>query len=83
MTRFDREETEVRRLLDTPHPVVPADLAPRALARGGRLRHRRRTARRLLWLTLITAVILFAVWASVTEPWSPPPMRTTPPLEGG
>ncbi|MFF2521824.1 hypothetical protein [Streptomyces liangshanensis] len=83
MTRSEREEAEVRQLLDGPHPTVPADLAPRALARGTRQRQRRRTARRILWLTLIAAVVAFAVWAAVADPWNPPPMRTTPPLEGG
>lgn len=82
MTRRERREDEVRRLLDSPHPQVPGDLAARAVARGTRLLRRDRVMRRALWLLLCAAAVAFAVWASVAEPWEVPPAGTTPPLEG-
>ncbi|MFD5033921.1 hypothetical protein ACFVWX_27985 [Streptomyces sp. NPDC058220] len=82
MNSADRKEAEVRRMLDLPHPVVPADLVLRAAERGTRLLNRRRTAHRVLWILLVAAVIVFTVWASATDPWSAPPTETTPPLEG-
>lgn len=82
MSRADRKEDEVRRMLDTRYPPVPADLASRAADRGNRLLRRHRAVRRAGWLLLAAAVIAFAVWASVTEPWVSPPTDVTPPLEG-
>ncbi|OEU85415.1 hypothetical protein DB35_15020 [Streptomyces abyssalis] len=76
----DRKETEVRALLESVPPApVPADLAERALRRGLRVAHRRRTAALLLWAFFAVAVA-FAVWAAVAEPWAVQPARTTPPL---
>jgi hypothetical protein len=82
MSRADRKENEVRRMLETRYPPVPADLASRAAGQGHRLLRRRRAIRRAGWLLLAAAVIAFAVWASVAEPWVSPPRNTTPPLEG-
>ncbi|MDX3851755.1 hypothetical protein [Streptomyces sp. AK02-01A] len=82
MNGGERREAAVRRMLEAPRPAVPADLARRATARGTRLLHRRRVARRLWWFLLFAAVTAFAVWASVAQPWSAPPAETTPPLEG-
>ncbi|MET9557279.1 hypothetical protein [Streptomyces sp. NPDC006645] len=81
MSGHSRKEDEVRRMLDLPHPPVPVDLTARATARGTRLLNRRRTRRLLFWLLVAVAVIAFAVWASVAEPWRVPPTETTPPLE--
>jgi ferric-dicitrate binding protein FerR (iron transport regulator) len=74
---MDRKEERVRRLLDTPHPVVPPDLATRAADRGRRALRRRRSAHAVLWVLLlaavITAIVLLAVW------WpNPDPLETTP-----
>ncbi|MFD7864927.1 hypothetical protein [Streptomyces sp. NPDC057682] len=81
MSGTGRREDEVRRMLDTPHPQVPADLAARAARRGsGRLR-RRRVLRRLWLLTATAVVVAFTVWAVTVQPWHAPPAETTPPLE--
>ncbi|MFB7588052.1 hypothetical protein [Streptomyces sp. NPDC056169] len=82
MTRHEDKEAAVRRMLDTPHPPVPADLALRAVERGSRRARRDRAARRVLWGLFAVAVLVFVVWASVERPWETPPARTTPPLEG-
>ena len=82
MSPRDRKEDEVRRMLETRHPQVPADLAARAAAQGTRLLRRHRAVRRAAWLLLIAAAIAFAVWAVLAEPWVAPPTNTTPPLEG-
>ncbi|WP_329116725.1 hypothetical protein [Streptomyces sp. NBC_01353] len=82
MTRHERKEDEVRRMLESTYPQVPGDLAARAVERGTRLLHRDRAVRRALWVLLAAAVLAFAVWASVAEPWQVPPSETTPPLEG-
>lgn len=79
--REDKEAT-VRRLLDTPHPPVPGDLARRAAERGARRAHRARRIRRALWFLGTVAVLAFTAWASVARPWEVPPAETTPPLEG-
>ena len=82
MSRHDRKEDEVRRMLESHHPQVPADLATRAAEQGTRLLRRHLLVRRVGWVLLVAAVIAFAVWASVAEPWVTPPTETTPPLEG-
>lgn len=82
MTRHEQKEDEVRRMLETPHPQVPGDLAARAVERGTRLLRRDRAVRRILWALLALAVVVFVVWASVVRPWEVPPAGTTPPLEG-
>ncbi|MET9951114.1 hypothetical protein ABZ135_06115 [Streptomyces sp. NPDC006339] len=81
MNRHERKEDEVRRLMRTAPPAVPVDLAARAVARGTRRLRRDRVLRRIGWALLAAAVVAFAVWASVAEPWHVP-ARTTPPLEG-
>ncbi|WP_314171834.1 hypothetical protein [Streptomyces winkii] len=76
----DRKESEVRGLLESVPPApVPPDLAERALVRGLRTAHRRRTAALLLW-AFFAAAVAFAVWAAITEPWAGPSVQTTPPL---
>ncbi|MEV7420532.1 hypothetical protein [Streptomyces sp. NPDC089919] len=82
MSLPDRKELEVRRLLEGPHPVVPADLAPTAAARGARLLRRRQALRRAGWTLLLAAAVAFTVWASLTRPWVTPPSTVAPPLEG-
>ncbi|MDT9693515.1 hypothetical protein Q5762_35385 [Streptomyces sp. P9(2023)] len=82
MSRYDDKEDEVRRMLESPHPQVPADLAARAAARGNRLLHRDKAVRRALWALLWAAVLVLVVWVSVAEPWHVPPAETTPPFEG-
>ncbi|GHG18845.1 hypothetical protein [Streptomyces zaomyceticus] len=82
MTRHEDKEAAVRRLLDTPHPPVPGDLARRAAERGSRRLHRARRVRRALWVLGVIAVAVFFAWASVARPWEVPPAETTPPLDG-
>ncbi|WP_405601475.1 hypothetical protein OG741_25160 [Streptomyces sp. NBC_01410] len=82
MSGRERKETAVRRMLETPHPPVPADLAARAAEHGTRLLRRHRALRRALWLLLVAAAIAFALWATVAQPWVVAPSGTTPPLEG-
>ncbi|MFE9117160.1 hypothetical protein [Streptomyces sp. NPDC007172] len=83
MSTPDRKTAEVRRLLESgAHPVVPVELAGRAAELGTRMLHRRRIARRLLWLLLVAAVIVFAVWAAMVQPWVAPPSTVTPPVDG-
>ncbi|MFF4949577.1 hypothetical protein ACWC2K_09340 [Streptomyces chattanoogensis] len=81
MSRPDRKETEVRRMLAGPPPPVPPDLAVRAAARGRRLLARRRLLRRIGWLFALLALVALLTW-SADRPWLPPPARTTPPAEG-
>ncbi|MFG2717325.1 hypothetical protein ACGFW5_03320 [Streptomyces sp. NPDC048416] len=77
----DRKTSEVRRLLETGiHPAVPPELAALAAQLGLRILHRRRIVRRLLWLLAAAAVIAFAVWASMAQPWVTPPTTVTPPV---
>ena len=78
----ERKEVEVRRMMDGPHPVVPAGLGPLAAEQGVRLLRRRRALRRVWLVLLLVAVIAFTAWATVAEPWTAPPSDTTPPLEG-
>ncbi len=82
MSGPDRKEDEVRHMLETAHPAVPADLAGRAAEQGARLLRRHRAVRRVMWLLLLAAAIVFTVWAMAAEPWVTPPTDTTPPLEG-
>ena len=72
----DRKEAEVRRMLTTPHPPVPADLAARAAARGRRLLHRRRLLRLALCAVLLTAAVALGVW--VAARWPAPPGNPAP-----
>ncbi|MGW1206080.1 hypothetical protein [Streptomyces cyaneofuscatus] len=74
----DRKAAEVRRMLEGPHPPVPAGLADRAARRGARLLRVRRTA----WWLAGTVFAAFLVWAGVEQPWLPEPAEVTPPLEG-
>ncbi|MEV0927002.1 hypothetical protein AB0I99_18070 [Streptomyces spongiicola] len=82
MNRPGRKEDEVRRMLDLPHPPVPADLHVRAARRGARLRRRRRTLHHLGCALLLAAAIGFALWAAAVEPWVAPPSATTPEIDG-
>ncbi|MER5363459.1 hypothetical protein [Streptomyces sp. NPDC002785] len=82
MSRGSSREDEVRRMLDGPHPQVPADLAQRATERGGRLLRRHRFTRGLVMLVAFAAVAAFTVWAVAAQPWQLPPVETTPPLGG-
>ncbi|MFI2372878.1 hypothetical protein [Streptomyces sp. NPDC018833] len=82
MSGADRKENEVRRMMEGPQPVVPADLAVRAAAHGSRLVRRHRALRRAGWLLIVAAALAFVVWATVNQPWLVPPSQTTPPLEG-
>ncbi|MFG2403624.1 hypothetical protein ACGFR8_04650 [Streptomyces brevispora] len=82
MSGTGRREDEVRRMLEGPHPQVPADLAERAVERGGRLLRRRRALRVLGLLVLIAALAAFTAWAVSVQPWQSPPAETTPPLGG-
>ncbi|KAA6219370.1 hypothetical protein [Streptomyces filamentosus] len=76
------KEAAVRRLLDTPHPPVPGDLAARAAARGDRVRRRERTLRRTGGALAGIAALAFSLWAAEARPWEPPPAATTPPFAG-
>ncbi|MCM2421285.1 hypothetical protein C8250_026735 [Streptomyces sp. So13.3] len=76
----DRKEEEVRRVLDTPHPYVPADLAERAAERGRRILRRRRVVHQLLWLLLVAAIVTGVVFAVLEWP-DPQPLDTTPPVD--
>lgn len=82
MSGVRRNEDEVRRMLETSRPHVPAELPVRAARRGVRLLRRRRVLRRL-WLVAAGAVVVaFTVWAVMVQPWQAPPAGTTPPLDG-
>lgn len=78
MSGTGRREDEVRRMLEGPHPQVPADLAASAAERGARLLRRRRALRRLWVLTLVAAVTAFTVWVLAVRPWETPPAETSP-----
>ncbi|MCX5385276.1 hypothetical protein [Streptomyces sp. NBC_00083] len=81
MSTPDRKTAEVRRLLESAaHPAVPAELADRAAELGLRMLRRRRAVRRLLWLLVAAAAVVFAVWASIAQPWVAPPSTVTPPV---
>ncbi|MBH5335166.1 hypothetical protein IHE55_10305 [Streptomyces pactum] len=82
MSRPERREDRVRRMLDgPPRPVLPPALADRAADRGRRVLRRRRAARAVGWWLLFAAVVAFTVWAVITEPWTTPPLDSTP-VEG-
>ncbi|WNI17449.1 hypothetical protein [Actinacidiphila sp. ITFR-21] len=68
----NRREDEVRRLLDTPHPMVPTDLGARAVLRGRRIVRRRRAVHAVLWLLLAAAVAAGIVLAVLLWPDRPP-----------
>jgi hypothetical protein len=72
----NRRDDEVRRLLDTPHPVVPLDLTARAMARGRRIVHRRLITQRVLWAVLFAALVAGIVLAALA--WPDTPATTTP-----
>lgn len=55
-------------MLDGPHPMVPADLVPRATLRGRRLVRRRRAARQSLWALLCASVLAGIVLAVLFWP---------------
>ncbi|MEV0091894.1 hypothetical protein [Streptomyces sp. NPDC050738] len=82
MSAPDRKETEVRLMLETPHPVIPPGLAARATERGARMQRRRLIARRTAWLLLAAVVVALVVWVAVAQPWAVAPSTTTPPVEG-
>lgn len=82
MSGVRRNEDEVRRMLETSRPHVPAGLPARAARRGARLLRRRRMLRRLWLVTAGAVVVAFTVWAVMVQPWQPPPAGTTPPLDG-
>lgn len=73
----NRRDDEVRRLLDTPHPVVPLDLTARAAARGRRIVRRRRIVRLTLWVLLFAALVAGLVVAVLA--WPDHAATTTPP----
>jgi len=67
----NRRDAEVRRLLDTRHPMVPLDLAARAMARGRRIVRRRRAVHAVLWVLLLAAVATGIVLAVLAWPDRP------------
>jgi hypothetical protein len=68
----NRRDDEVRRLLDTPHPLVPVDLGARALRRGRRIVRRRRAVHAVLWVLVFAAAVAGIVLAVVFWPHSAP-----------
>ena len=64
----NRRDDEVRRLLDTPHPAVPIDLAYRAILRGRRMLRRRRILHTVALTLLAAAVLAGIVLAAVFWP---------------
>ncbi|OEV03686.1 hypothetical protein [Streptomyces oceani] len=78
----DRREEEVRRMLDAGLGPLPADLADRAVERGGRRLRRQRQLRMVCWTLVLAAAVSFAVWAALVEPWQVPPTETTPDIYG-
>ncbi|MFC7217284.1 hypothetical protein ACFQLX_03735 [Streptomyces polyrhachis] len=82
MSKVDRKETEVRRLLDTPHPPVPPSLAERCAHRGRRILRRRRLVRWGFWILAAAVLVGLAVWAGLTDAWVGSPDTTTPDFTG-
>ncbi|MDX3386574.1 hypothetical protein DF268_31090 [Streptomyces sp. V2] len=80
MSSRSNREVAVRRMMEGPTLVVPAEVLGEAVRRGGRLLWWRRVARRVMWTLLFAAVVAFAVWAAVAQPWVEPPSETTPPV---
>ncbi|MFD7921554.1 hypothetical protein ACFV3R_20290 [Streptomyces sp. NPDC059740] len=80
MTRQDREEARVRRLLDGRHPRVPTALLRRAVLRGERLLRLRRAFGLLGWTVLAALLLAIALWAAARRPWEAPPLQNTPPV---
>lgn len=64
----NRRDEEVRRLLDTPHPAVPAGLVALATVRGRRTVRRRRFGTRVLWVLLVAAAVTGVVVAVLMWP---------------
>ncbi|WP_107481833.1 hypothetical protein [Streptomyces sp. JHA26] len=81
MNRFEREAA-VRRIMEQSPPRVPPELYADALRRGSRMLRRRTAVRRLTWLVLCAAAVVFTVWALTARPWAEPPSETTPPVTG-
>ncbi|KRV46978.1 hypothetical protein AQ490_09460 [Wenjunlia vitaminophila] len=80
----DRKHEQVRWILESPYPPVPADLTARAASQGRRMLHRRLLLRRLLLVTATLAVVALVVLAVVTWPGDTPsgPPATPPPVSG-
>ena len=81
MNRSERESA-ARRIMEQAPAPVPPDLYGEVVRRGNRMLRRRRLARRLLWLLLYAAAVVFTVWAVRAHPWVEPPSQTTPPVTG-
>ncbi len=73
MSLPNRRDAEVRRLLDTRHPMVPLDLTARAMARGRRIVRRRRAVHAVLWTLLFAAAVTGIVLAVLAWPDRPAP----------
>ncbi len=74
----DRKADEVRRMLDTPHPPFPPDLAEHAMARGRRLLRRRRARHVAGWLLLAAALLAAAVALGLSGYDAGPPGGVAP-----
>ncbi|MFJ8093351.1 hypothetical protein [Streptomyces griseofuscus] len=81
MNRAEREAA-VRRVMAARPVPVPPELYPEAVRRGERLLRRRRLARRVMWVVVCVAAVVFGVWAAYAHPWVEPPSQTTPPVDG-
>ncbi|MFF9086867.1 hypothetical protein ACF1BE_10710 [Streptomyces sp. NPDC014991] len=81
MNRSEREAA-VRRIMERTPAPVPPELYADAARRGERRLRQRRLARRVLWLLVCAAAVVFAVWAAEARPWAEPPSQTTPPVTG-
>lgn len=79
MNRPEREAA-VRQIMERAVPRMPPELHADAVRRGSRMLRRRTLARRLMELLLFAAIVAFAVWAVMVQPWVEPPSETTPPL---
>ncbi|MFH8338701.1 hypothetical protein [Streptomyces sp. AM6-12] len=81
MIRAEREAA-VRRLMGERPLPVPTELYQEAVRHGERLLRRGRLARRVMWVLVCVAAVVFGVWAAYAHPWADPPSRTTPPTGG-